>query len=280
MKRYVVTIAALAMIAAGCASEVGRSVPECDHGSGTMVLAVQSVPASDYVSCIVGLKAGWDYEDLKAQSGRSYYTLDSDRMGDSFLRVDNVESCDVGAATLVDTNDRGIELWKDVDADLDVEIVVVPEGSATATSERAVEIILQLRDEEIRDRPVVVTPSASNQPTSSRIEAAASRGAHVIVISIRDAEEGTLTLLVNGTAAEVEVESLSEVLDMIEDAETEPYYSGNWFYVFEGGGCVTYTFDAEGPGVSSIEDDIEIALSLFDAEAFRQIARDAGYKLP
>ena len=279
MKRYLITVAALAMVAAGCANTLGRSVPECDHGSGTLVLAVQSVPSSDYVSCVVGLKAGWDYEDLEAKSGQSSYTLDSDRMGQSFVRVDNVESCDVGEATLVETDDRGIELWKDVDKESEVEIVVVPEGSATATSARAVEIILQLRDQELEGLPIVVTPSASNEPTASRIEEAASRGAHVIVISIRDAEEGTLTLLMKGSSVEIQVDSLSDALEMIEDAVPEPFYSGTWFYVFDRG-CVTYTFDAEGSGVDSIEEDIEIALSLFDAEEFRQIARDAGYRLP
>lgn len=279
MRRYLLTVASLALLAAGCSTTLGRSVPECDVGSATLVLAVQSVPSSDYVSCIDGLKAGWEYEDLQAQSGQSYYTLDSDRMGQGFLRVDNVESCDVGDASLVDTDDQGIALWKDVVSEVAVEIVVVPEGSATATSARAVEIILQLRDQEIKGRPVVVTPSASNESTSSRIDAATASGAHVVVISIRNAEEGTLTLLVAGTATEVEVDSLDDALDMIEDAETEPYYTGSWYYVSDGG-CVTYTFDAEGPGVATIEDDIGIALSLFDAEALRQIARDAGYQLP
>jgi hypothetical protein len=49
--------------------------------------------------------------------------------------------------------------------------------------------------------------------------------------------------------------------------------------VFEGG-CVVYTFDAEGAGVDTIEDDIDLTLGLFDADALRQTARDAGYNLP
>jgi len=244
-----------------------------------MVLAVQSVPEARYVSCIVGLKAGWDYQDLEAQSGQSYYTLDSDRLGIGFVRVDNVESCDVGAAALTATDERGIELWKDVESVVDIEVVVVPEGSTMATSTRAVEVILQLRDQEIDGRSIVVTPAASDESTESRIEEATARGAHVVVISIRDTEEGTLSVLIRGTENEVEVDSLDDVLDMIEDVEDDPYYTGNWYQVFEGG-CVVYTFDAEGPGVETIEEDIEIGLSLFDAEAFRQIARDAGYRLP
>ena len=279
MKRFALAVAALAMISAGCATTLGRSVPECDQGSATMVLAVQSVPTSDYVSCILGLKAGWEYQHLQARSGRSFYTLDSDRMGSGFVRVDNVESCDVGSASLVETDERGVELWKDVEVRSEVKIAVIPEGSATATSARSVPIILQLRDEEIKGRPVLVVPLVSSESTSSRIETATADGAHVIVISIRDAEEGTLTLLVRGSSTEVEVENLAEALELIEDAESDPSYSGTWFYRFDEG-CVVYTFDAEGSGVTTIEDDIETALSLFDAEAFRQVARDAGYRLP
>jgi len=279
MRIRLTALIAIAMFASGCSTTLGRTMPECDAGSATMVLAVQSVPEAHYVSCVVGLKAGWDYEDLEAQSGQSYYTLDSDRLGDGFVRVDNVESCDVGDATLTATDERGIELWKDVVSEIDIEVVVIPEGSTMATSTRAVEVILQLRDQEINGRPVVVTPSASDEPTEERIEDAVASGAHVVVISIRDTEEGTLTVLIRGTENEVEAESLEDALDMIEDVESDPYYLGSWFQVFEGG-CVVYSFDAEGPGVDTIEEDIGFGLSLFDAEAFRQIARDAGYRLP
>ena len=49
--------------------------------------------------------------------------------------------------------------------------------------------------------------------------------------------------------------------------------------MFEGG-CVVYTFDAEGPGVSTIESDIEHALGLYNAEELREMARDVGYNVP
>ena len=83
--------------------------------------------------------------------------------------------------------------------------------------------------------------------TAERIELAADSGAHVIVIGIRDVEEGTLGLLVAGTTTEVTVDDLDDAIDAIEDAETESSYTGNWYYVFDGG-CVVYTFDASGTG--------------------------------
>ena len=46
------------------------------------------------------------------------------------------------------------------------------------------------------------------------------------------------------------------------------------------GGCVVDTFGAEGSGVDTVESDIGLALGLFDANALRQTARDAGFNLP
>lgn len=279
MRRVMVMIASVSLVAAGCSSTLGRTLPECDAGSATMVLAVQSVPTSHYVSCIQGLKAGWDFEDLEARSGQSHYLLDSDRMGQAFLRVENVEACEPGEATHEETDDRGVELWKDVDSEVDAKIALVPAGPTPETSKRAVELIGELDGLVMKGRPVVLMPSVTEGSTKERIDAAAADGAHVIAISIRDVEEGTLTVLPKGAETEISVDGVDEALELFEDAETEAFYVGSWFYVFEGG-CVTYTFDAEGHGVATIEDDVEIGLSLFDAEAFRQIARDAGYLLP
>lgn len=279
MKRLALPLAVLALVASGCASTLGRSIPECDDAQGTLILSIQSVPGSQYVSCVFGLKAGWKYRDLKAESGRSFYTLDSDRMGDGFVQVENVLSCDAGDAILEDEFDNGIALWKDVEAEIDVSIVIVPEGPSDRTASRGFEIGLELEDAEIRGRAVVVSSSKPDESTRARIDQAVASGAHVIIISIRDAEEGTLTLLVRGTNVEIKVDDLDDALDAIEDAESESSYRGNWYYVFNGG-CVVYTFNAEGSGVASLDEDIQTALSLYDAEALRESARNAGYQIP
>jgi hypothetical protein len=279
MKRLAILLALLALVASGCATTLGRSVPECDDAQGTLILSIQSVPGSQYVSCIFGLKAGWKYQDLKAESGESFYTLDSDRMGDGFVRVENVLSCDVGDAVLEDELDTGVALWKDVEAEIDVNIVIVPEGPSDRTSTRGVEIALKLEDSEIRGRAVVVSSSRPDESTRARIDQAAASGAHVIIIGIRDAEEGTLTLLIRGTNVEIEVDDLDDALEAIENAESESSYTGTWYYVFDGG-CVVYTFNAEGSGVATLDEDIQTALSLYNAEALRESARDAGYQLP
>jgi len=279
MKRLAIPLAMLALVASGCATTLGRSVPECDDAQGTLILSIQSVPGSQYVSCVFGLKAGWKYQNLKAEAGRSFYTLDSDRMGDDFVRVENVLSCDVGDAVLEDEFDNGIALWKDVEAEIDVSIVIVPEGPSDRTASRGFEIALELEDAEIRGRAVVVSSSKPDESTRARIDQAAASGAHVIIISIRDAEEGTFALLVRGTDVEIEVDDLDEALEVIENAESEASYTGNWYHKFNGG-CVVYTFNAEGSGVATLDEDIQTALSLYDAEALRESARDAGYRLP
>jgi len=279
MKRLAIPLAMLALVASGCATTLGRSVPECDDAQGTLILSIQSVPGSQYVSCVFGLKAGWKYQNLKAEAGRSFYTLDSDRMGDDFIQVENVLSCDVGDASLEDELDNGVALWKDVKAEIDVSIVIVPEGPSDRTASREFEIGVELEDVEIRGRTVVVSASKPDESTRARIDQAAASGAHVIIISIRDAEEGTLTLLVRGTDVEIEVDDLDDALEAIEDAESESSYTGNWYYKFDSG-CVIYTFNAEGSGVATLDEDIQTALSLYDAEALRETARDAGYRLP
>jgi hypothetical protein len=138
---------------------------------------------------------------------------------------------------------------------------------------------VELEDVEIRGRTVVVSASKPDESTRARIDQAAASGAHVIIISIRDAEEGTLTLLVRGTDVEIQVDDLDDALEAIEDAESESSYTGNWYYTFDGG-CVVYTFNAEGSGVATLDEDVQIALSLYDAEALRESARQAGYRLP
>ena len=278
MRRNIALILVLAAVVTACANPLGRSVPECDTVRGSLVLGVQSVPGAAYVACINGLKTGWTYRDLEATNGRSVFWLDSDRMGDTFITVENVLSCDIGDAIGGESGVPSVELFKDVVVETTVEVVVIPEGAVGQTLEYAAEITTELEAIVVKGRETRVSVSLANDSTAVRASRAAASGAHVIIISVRDAEEGTLTLLLNGQTQEYEGD-LDDAIDAIEDAETKSSYRGNWYYVFDGG-CVVYTFDAEGASVDTIEEDIGIALGLFDADGLRQTARDAGYNLP
>jgi hypothetical protein len=239
---------------------------------------VQSVPGSAYVSCINGLKAGWTYQHLEARSGHSEFYLDSDRWGDRFARVENVLSCDVGSAVGSAVDDLPMQLFRDVVSETTVEIIVVPEGTTALTRTYAADVRAGLEDVMFRGRVTSVTVSIANEPTAARVSRAVASGAHVITIGVRDAEEESLTYMLSGDPVEHQG-TLEDAIDDIEDVVTESSYRGNWYHVFEGG-CIVYTFDAEGSGVQTLERDIAQALGFFDADGLRQIARDAGYNLP
>ena len=283
MSRRLALVLVVATLAAACSNPLGRSVPECDSVRTSLVLQVQAVPGAAYVPCINGLKAGWSYRDLEARNGHSVFWLDSDRLGTRFLTVESVLSCDPDDAIEAESEHPSVKLFKDVVVETTVEVVVVPEGTVGQTLEihnleYATEIATELENTTFKGRVTEASISLSNDTTAVKVSRAAATGAHVITISGRDAEEGTVTLLLHGQTQEYEGD-LDDAIDAIEDAETESSYRGNWYHVFDGG-CVVYAFDAKGASVDTLEDDIELALGLFDAEALKQTARDAGYNLP
>ncbi len=277
---------------------VGRDLPDCDDPTSSLVLSVQSVPGTAFAPCITGLKTGWEYEHLEAQSGQSVFYLDSDRLGgggrdpleNPFLKVSLLPACDVSEAVEVESDEPGVPLFVDVEVVLEVPITIVPDSRSLPTLIYADRLQGHLAGTVISDRPVVVSVDRTLRDTSHRIAEAHISGHAVVVVSARDAEETTLTLLLPGNDSElvgvkVKTAELSSdaldlgiVVDKLEDVTSEASYVGSWYYPFAGG-CVTYTFDAHGVGVGTVESDVQAALGLFDAEALRQQARDAGYDL-
>ncbi len=275
-----VVAAALVVVFAGCSSDLGRGVPACDSGSNSLVLSVQALPDTEYVPCVNGLFTGWDYVDLEAETGRSVFWLDSDRMGMRFLQVDLATSCDARTAEQVTTDEEGVPLLKDVTEEVAVTVTVIPEGRSAETFAYSSQVVLDFEEiDEIEGRELVVVADASNTPTASRVERALAAGDVVVVLSVRDAEEETMTVIIPQTGQERGGLSFDDAADFLEDNVDPPSYRGNWYYLFDNG-CVTYTFDAQGPGVETIESDVEAALGLFDAEVLRQSARDAGFDIP
>ena len=281
-RRFVVALGLLAILS-GCGDvPLGRGVPGCEEGSQSLILSIQAIPDTEYVPCINGLPIGWDYQDLYAETGSSVFWLDSDRVGFRFLEVALEESCDTGAAEQVTTDEAefGVPLLVDVEEQFTVTVTVIPEGRSAETSTYANQVVQELSSEdEIEGRELVVQTDARNTPTADRIEQALAAGDVVVVVSVRDAEEETMTVILPNTRAEHPDLSLDDAFELIEDNVDPPSYRGNWYYIFEGG-CVTYTFDAEGAGVETIEADVKAALGLSNAEDFRQAGRDAGFEIP
>ena len=270
----------MSLVLGACSETLGRDVPECAAGiTNSIVMQIQSVDETAYVPCINALQAGWDYNHVDARSGSAFFSIDSDRIGEPFLVITLTSRCDVSGAEQATSDERPIELFKDVEEDFTVPVVIVPEGPTEETLSAARSIVVDTFDLRLRDRAVDARVDTEDGPTGARIAAAHAAGAHVISISIRNAEEGTMSLLLRNEVEEGSDLRLSQAIDEIEDDVAPPSYRGSWYYVFDGG-CVEYRFDAAGPGVESVAGEVQASFSFVDAEAIRQVARDAGYELP
>jgi hypothetical protein len=271
---------ALLLVVSGCSSQLGRDIPECDGGvTNSVVMQIQSVPGTSFVPCVSALQAGWDFNHVEPRSGLATFTIDSDRMGAPFVTIRTTATCDISGAEPAISDERPMELYKDVVLDFQVQIVVVPEGPTEATLAAARSIVVDSFGVRLRDRSVNVRVAVTESPTRDRIQAAQATGAHVITISIRDAEEGTVELLLAGESEEREDGTIRQALDEIEEHVGKPSYRGSWFYVFEGG-CTEYRFDAAGAGVDTVAADVQGSLGFIDADAIKKTARDAGYDIP
>ena len=81
----------------------------------------------------------------------------------------------------------------------------------------------------------MVRADASNTPTASRVERALAGGDVVVVLSVRDAEEETMTVIIPQTGQERSGLSFDDAADFLEDNVDPPSYRGNWYYLFDNG---------------------------------------------
>lgn len=280
MSRRTLILLPFLLAISSCSSQLGRSMPECDGDpSGTLIMQIQAVPRTSFVPCVNALEAGWEFNDVLPRSGLSEFTIDSDRIGDPFITVRTTATCEVSDEDRKTSDERDILLYRDVVEDFKASVVIIPEGPNDATLAVAQSIVVETFGLRLRDRDVDARVDLAESPTQDRIEAAHADGADVITISIRDAEEGTMSLLLANEIQERSGLDLDDALEEIEDKVTPPSYRGSWFYVFEGG-CTEYLFDAEGPGVERVAAEVQGSLGFTDAAAIRQGARNAGYDIP
>jgi hypothetical protein len=278
MRSRIATAAVLgtALALPGCGNPLGINTPVCDKSSSALILSVQALPGTAFVPCINSLKTDWVYDDLRAQSGRSEFGLGSLGMGMFFLRVTAQPTCDTSAATQVATDEPDAPLFVDVQSDNEVQIVVVPDDAGARVSRYAASLVSKLDHTVLGDRTLIVHLDTSATPVSGRIETARQAGATVLLVTVRDSEERTVTIILPGEDTERSGVEVAEITDTLRTIAKPATYTGTWYYPFRNG-CVTYTFDAHGSGVETIEDDVKAALGLYDADALRREAREAGY---
>jgi hypothetical protein len=268
------------MLSAGCANQqLGRRIVECDGPSqdlGTsIILTAQAVPGTEYIPCVDALRPGWQFEHVEARSGQAYFTLHSDRMGLDFLRVTLLPSCDIGAATEVRSDERGVALSVEVlEETTDFAVVVIP--VADRHHDYAAWVSSRFMSEEVNGRDIVANLDESARPISEKVSSAHAAGVPVIIID--DAEVDTETVSLRRVGDEEESgldfeEALAEIGDDVDD----PAYEARWFYTFEGG-CVRYDIDAKGEGAQTVKSDVARAIGLYPMEEIYELARQAGYR--
>jgi len=268
----------LTTLLGGCSGNLGRKTPECGPNVTTSaILQIQAVPESAFVPCIESLPVGWKYNDLIAKSGLTEFTLDSDRMGEHFVLVRTSEKCDIGGTREQESPIPGMLLFTDVEADLSVPIVFIPEGPTEATLDAAQAIVTELVGEQIEGKRIDVTIDRTDGATADRIRDAVDEGANVFVIGLREAEEDTVTVLLAGSTVEVTL-SVHDALELLEDSVGSPSYRGSWFHLFDGG-CIEYRFDAVGSETHTLEQRIRESLGFTDAEEVRRVGRTLGYRI-
>jgi tRNA A-37 threonylcarbamoyl transferase component Bud32 len=85
--------------------------PECSTND-PLILMAQSVPTAAVVPCIDVLPVGWSFDTMDVVDGRTRLFLDSDRAGFHAVDVTLTDSCDVGGATEVPTDEPGTQRFE------------------------------------------------------------------------------------------------------------------------------------------------------------------------
>ena len=281
MNRAAPMLISMAIMAAACSNPLGRTLPECtDTDSAALAMMMQSVPGAEFIPCLNPLEAGWEYNHAQFRSGLASFTLDSDRMGDPFLEVTLAGTCPVEDATATVSDEGTVPLFMNTRATTALPVVVIPEGLAADTRVGAGEVAERLRATEIHHMPMDVSLDLDGEPTAERVQRARDAGAVVVVVGLRDYEEGTVTLIFSDDGEdEIEHVPVAEAIDELGEHIDGPSYEGVWYYPFDGG-CVTYTFTARGPGVETIQADVQAAIDLRPVEPLRELATEAGVVLP
>ncbi len=280
MRRLTILLA-IVLLQGGC-SNLGLGEPDCGsinaHISSSNILTIQAVPTAKYTPCVNELPLGWDSAESFAESGRGGIRIDRGTPSDTFLTATVNDSCDVSEAVAVESGFPDIDRFEDIELrPVGIKISMVPSGAEPLS--RAQELVAELAEVEIDNRPVTYTiDEAIDEPVSSRVELALSRGDYVLIIDEVDAEDGTVQLRSNISAAAGHDLEPEEALALIEEVVPEVFYRGNWYFTFEGG-CITYEFDATGTLAETVAEDTEDSLGFYPAFELRNFAKEQGYNI-
>ncbi len=279
--RRLLILFTLALVASGCAANLGMGEAACADSIGrdvatATILNVQAVPSAKYTPCLDELRLGWDSVEGFAEDGQAGIRIM--RSFETFLTVTVTESCDVSDAVAVESGYADIERFEDIERQsTDIKISIVPSGRLPLSASRA--YVDDLAGVEIDDRPVTyIIDEDLDQSVISRVELALSEYDYVWIVDEVDAEEGTVQLRSNDSAASGHDLKPEGALDLIEDIVPDVFYRGDWYFTFDGG-CITYEFDSEGTLAETVAADAEDALGFYPALELRNEAQEAGFNI-
>ncbi|HEX6230866.1 MAG TPA: His/Gly/Thr/Pro-type tRNA ligase C-terminal domain-containing protein [Actinomycetota bacterium] len=279
IRRGLFALAAIgALVGSGCTNELGATPPSCPppdyrQVESAIIMEAQAVPSARFGPCLDRLETGWKAHDLQAESGRAWFWLDSDRVGDRFLTVSLVEACDTAGAEEAPSGIEGVRLLTRTEATTPTRaFAVVPVADRHLAW--AEELAGLLRSQEVSGEV-----DASGRSLSDRIATALDAGRIVLIVDDVDVENRTAAIRTPVSPDdEAPGQSLEQIRRLFEAAESDETFRGEWFQTFEGG-CIVYGFDAEGPGAARIADEVRGALGVVPLEEIREQARSAGFDI-
>ncbi len=277
MRRTAILCCTLAIVAAGCGN-LGRATAACtelgEDPPNSIVMEIQAVPTAEWGPCLNDLKVGWEYEHLEPESGAARFWLDSDRLGDRFLEVALLDSCEPTGIRAVTSPRPGIDVFVDeAAAPQPVSVTLVPVAERHQSYGADIGVSLSGTTLEGRDLRLEMDTSARTAP--ERVTAALERGHYVLVFDDLDVLNRTVELRIPAEPKMYPAISVEEALDEIEDRLTELRYRASWFHVFEGG-CIVYEYDASGPETRTVVEDVQQAVGFFPLGELRRGAASQG----
>lgn len=269
MKRPRSRMVVLFAVALAACGRLGVGDQTCEENvhkpSAANVLAAQAVPTARYTPCFKSLEVGWDHVDFEAESGSAGIAVAHGT--ETFLTAVVTAGCDVSGARRIMSGYADIEKYVDVEqVQSDISVAVLP--VATHQLVHAFELAQRWNETQIGGRRVLMRVDADIASTiATRMERARSDHQYVWIIDELDMAENTLELRSDkiGTMARLTAE---EALDVIEDDMATETYQGKWYFTFDGG-CITYTFDAEGPMARTVAADATSNLGFYPAYQLR-----------
>lgn len=279
MRRKLAVVAVLAVILSSCAT-LGREFPRCEFPLVdvpiSVVMQIQALPQADFGPCLSDLEPGWTYHHMQHETGKVRFWLDSDRLGDRFLTVEMTESCDPGSAAGRPHPNEDIRRFVEATEEIQpIDVVIVPVSDFALDYAAAVGV--DLAGFAIRGRPLRPRLDDGSAPAIDRIRAGLDEGAFVVPVDDVDTRQGSIQLRVPGGESAYGA-SPADAIEIIEDHVEQGSYHATWFHQFDGG-CVTFEFDAEGPGVENLVADVERTVHFVDLADLKNQAANAGFIL-